>query len=103
MIIFTTKDFRTWTGTVYPIEAFKESGSWETESEAKRKILQALDTIAKWLGNTRTVCKKYYVHPVILDMYTNNQLKKFLQTKENIIAEKFSEAENILMKILEAG
>jgi len=68
---FTTKDFRTWTGTVYTIEALKELGCCETDAEAKKKIMQALDIVAKRLGNTRTVCKKYYVHPVILEMFTN--------------------------------
>jgi DNA topoisomerase-1 len=100
---FTTKDFRTWTGTVYAIEVFKESDNYETESERKKKIIEALDSVAKRLGNTRTVCKKYYVHPVILDMYASAQLEKFFKVKENDAVEKFSEAENILMKILEAA
>jgi DNA topoisomerase-1 len=100
---FTTKDFRTWTGTVYAIEVFKESDNYETENERKKKIIEALDSVAKRLGNTRTVCKKYYVHPVILDMYASAQLEKFFKVKENDAVEKFSEAENILMKILEAA
>jgi len=98
---FTTKDFRTWTGTVYAIEAFKELGGCETETEAKKKIVQVLDIVAKRLGNTRAVCKKYYVHPSILDMYVSKQLENFFQSKENNKEEKFSEAENILIKILE--
>jgi DNA topoisomerase-1 len=98
---FTTKDFRTWTGSVYAIEAFKESGNHDTETEIKKNIVQVLDIVAKRLGNTRTVCKKYYIHPAILDMYANKNLEKFFQTKENDIDKKFSEAERILMKILE--
>jgi DNA topoisomerase-1 len=100
---FTTKDFRTWMGTVYAIEIFNQLGFFEVESEAKKKIVQALDMIAKRLGNTRAVCKKYYVHPVILDLYQNNQLKKFLETAKDKAEEKFSDAEDILMKILETA
>ena len=99
---FTTKDFRTWTGTVYTIEALKELGCCETDAEAKKKIMQALDIVAKRLGNTRTVCKKYYVHPVILEMFTNKQLDALFQNEKDKNFEKLSEAENILMKILES-
>jgi DNA topoisomerase-1 len=90
-------------GTVYAIEIFNQLGFFEVESEAKKKIVQALDMIAKRLGNTRAVCKKYYVHPVILDLYQNNQLKKFLETAKDKAEEKFSDAEDILMKILETA
>ena len=99
---FTTKDFRTWTGSVHAIEAFRESTS-NTESDIKKTMVQVLDVVAKRLGNTRAVCKKYYIHPAILDMYANNELQKFLQHKDSNNAEKFSEAEAILMKILEAA
>jgi len=100
---FTTKDFRTWTGTVYAIEALKELGCCETEAEAKKKILDALDIVARRLGNTRTVCKKYYVHPVILDMFVNKQLERYLQPGESKNGERLSDAENILLKILDAA
>jgi DNA topoisomerase-1 len=97
---FTTKDFRTWMGSVYAIEAFQELGFCETETETKKNIVQAFDMVAKRLGNTRTVCKKYYVHPVIPDLYVNKQLEKFWEMKEGN-QENFSKAEWILMKILE--
>jgi DNA topoisomerase-1 len=99
---FTTKDFRTWTGTVQAITVLKELGCCETETEAKKKIVEALDIVAKRLGNTRTVCRKYYVHPVILDMYCNGQLEKYFQEPVTI-DEKLSEEEGILMKILQAA
>ncbi|UAY51085.1 DNA topoisomerase IB [Ferruginibacter albus] len=75
---FTAKDFRTWAGTVQTFMAFKELGNFETAGEAKKKIVEALDIVAKHLGNTRTVCKKYYVHPVLLDLYENNKLDKYI-------------------------
>ena len=75
----------------------------KTETEAKKKVPEALDIVAKRLGNTRTVCKKYYVHPVIVDMFISKKLEEFLQTGESKNDERLSEAENILMKILDAG
>jgi len=100
---FTTKDFRTWTGSVYAIEVFKKLGCCETETDTKKKIVEALDAVARQLGNTRAVCKKYYVHPAIQDMYANKRLEKLFQIKEDNINNQFSEAEYILMKILEAA
>jgi DNA topoisomerase-1 len=100
---FTAKDFRTWTGSVYAIEAFKELGCCETEMEKKKRIVQALDIVAKRLGNTRAVCKKYYVHPVIETLYSNEQLETFFQITKSGNRDQFSEAEYILMKILEGS
>jgi DNA topoisomerase-1 len=97
---FTAKDFRTWTGSVQAIEVFRELGCCDNDAEAKKKIVQALDIVARRLGNTRAVCKKYYVHPTIQDMYLNKQLENFFQLKKTN-ADQFSEAELILLKILE--
>lgn len=75
---FTAKDFRTWSGTVHALIAFKEMGCCDTISGTKRNIVAALDAVAMHLGNTRTVCKKYYVHPAIIDMYENQALHPYL-------------------------
>ncbi|HUZ60231.1 MAG TPA: hypothetical protein VMU83_15780 [Hanamia sp.] len=74
---FTAKDFRTWSGTVLAFIALKEAGCCETEADTKRNIIEALDKVSKLLGNTRTVCKNYYVHPQILSLYQNNNLEKY--------------------------
>jgi len=99
---FTTKDFRTWMGTVYAIEAFKDVGCWQTEGEKKEKIVKALDIVAMRLGNTRTVCKKYYIHQAIPDLYAKKELEKFFVADKTANKwENFSEAECILMEILQ--
>jgi DNA topoisomerase-1 len=98
---FTTKDFRTWMGSVYAIEEFKELGCCDTETETKQKIVQVLDKVAKRLGNTRTVCKRYYVHPILPVLYSDKSLEKFFESGKEMVEKKFSEAENILMMILE--
>jgi len=100
---FTSKDFRTWMGTVYTIEAFKELGCCETEAEAKTKIALVIDSVARRLGNTRAVCKKYYIHPAIPAMYADKTLEKFLKSGSRSKEKTFSEAERILIAILEAG
>jgi len=79
---FSTKDFRTWAGTLEAFIAFKEKGIPETVSEQKKITVEVLDIVSKHLGNTRTVCKKYYVHPAILTLYENKSLKNYFDTAE---------------------
>jgi DNA topoisomerase I len=65
----TAKDFRTWGGTMHAALALRAVGPAASRREADRNILAALDVVCKRLGNTRTVCRKYYVHPALLDAY----------------------------------
>jgi DNA topoisomerase-1 len=73
-------------------------------TESKKKIVEALDEVSKKLGNTRTVCKKYYVHPGLLKLYEENSLKQYLDKLDEIenpeIAGEHTGSEQILMKIL---
>lgn len=104
---FTAKDFRTWSGTVQAILAFKDLGFFDTETETKKKIVEALDKVAQHLGNTRTVCKKYYVHPLIISLYESQNLKNYLTDLEKIEVNDnkadLTAEEKVLMKILEAA
>lgn len=102
---FTAKDFRTWAGTVNAFLAFKELGLAETDTETKKKIVEALDCVAKHLGNTRTVCKKYYVHPLIISLYENKSIQKYMDELDTIEIDDnkadLTKEEKIIMKILE--
>ena len=81
---FTTKDFRTWAGSLNILWAFKSIGDAMNDTECKKKIVEALDHVSSKLGNTRTVCKKYYVHPGLISLYEENTLKKYLDTLDEI-------------------
>lgn len=65
----TAKDFRTWGGTMVAAVALRTMGPATSRSETDRNILRALDAVAERLGNTRAVCRKYYVHPALLSAY----------------------------------
>ena len=65
----TAKDFRTWGGTMLAATTLRSLGTAATEKEAKANLIRAVDLVAKYLGNTRAVCRKYYVHPVIIESY----------------------------------
>ena len=101
---FSAKDFRTWAGTLDILRAFKTIGQAGSESDCKKNILAALDEVSHKLGNTRTVCKKYYVHPGIIKLYEEQNLDKYLKELDKI--EKpddlsgLTSEERVLMKIL---
>lgn len=100
---FTAKDFRTWSGSVLALEAFGEAEVCETISGIKKNIVAVLDKVASHLGNTRTVCKKYYVHPLLIALYENKRLHTYLREtipvgKKN---EVLSDGEKLLLRILE--
>jgi DNA topoisomerase-1 len=65
----TAKDFRTWAGTMLAAQALRDIGSFATQKEANANVVRAIDEVAKRLGNTRAVCRKYYVHPVVIEAY----------------------------------
>lgn len=76
---FTAKDFRTWAGTVQALLAFREIGPCDTATGTKKNIVSMLDRVAEHLGNTRTVCKKYYVHPAIIQLYESSSLHRYFE------------------------
>jgi DNA topoisomerase-1 len=65
----TAKDFRTWAGTMLVAEALRAIGPAATRREAEKNIVSSVDLTAKRLGNTRSVCRKYYIHPALLAAY----------------------------------
>lgn len=101
---FTAKDFRTWAGSVSALYAFKEAGEFNTVSECKKKIVSVLDEVAINLGNTRTVCKKYYVHPTVIKSYEEGTIFKYisrLDEDKDVNAGELNTAEKALLEILE--
>jgi len=65
----TAKDFRTWAGTMLAAKELCAMGPAKTRRDAERNIARAIDAVAKRLGNTRAVCRKYYVHPGLVVAY----------------------------------
>lgn len=96
---FTTKDFRTWSASVCALHHFLNSGSLDNETARKKKTVEVLDLVSEQLGNTRTICKKYYVHPQILSLYESSQLEKYIKNIPPSDAWLNSE-EKLLLRIL---
>lgn len=72
--VVTAKVFRTWTGTVQAAVALRRFKRAKSKAEARRNIGLAIEQVAHQLGNTPTICKNCYVHPVVLDAYTQGAL-----------------------------
>ena len=100
---FTAKDFRTWCGTVAALSAIMENGL-SADLDSKKKVIVVLDKVSGQLGNSRTVCKKYYIHPSLLEMYEGGKLEKWLAKKEigSPGETSLSTVEKTLMNILES-
>jgi DNA topoisomerase-1 len=100
---FTAKDFRTWCGTVTALTTIIEN-EFDEDMGSKKKTIAVLDKVAALLGNTRTVCKKYYVHPSLLELFETNKLDKWLTKKNNDDGPNngLLPTEKILIRILES-
>jgi DNA topoisomerase-1 len=78
---FTAKDFRTWAGTVLASLALQEFESFDSQAQAKKNVLRAIESVAERLGNTPTVCRKCYIHPAVLDSYLEGTMLETLQQR----------------------
>ncbi|MEW5860182.1 MAG: DNA topoisomerase IB, partial [Cyanobacteriota bacterium] len=76
---FTAKDFRTWAGTVLAARELKEMEPYESQTQAKKNISQAIKAVAKELGNKPATSRKYYVHPAVIDAYLEGTLGETLE------------------------
>lgn len=83
---FTAKDFRTWAGTVLATITLQEMGSFDKEAEGKRNVVAAVERVAERLGNTKSVCRKSYIHPEVLNAYLEGALLESLiaRTEEEL-------------------
>jgi DNA topoisomerase-1 len=79
---FTAKDFRTWAGTLLAARELHAAGPCPNPSAGKRTIVGALKTVARQLGNRPATCRKYYVHPAVLDAYSTGFLFPVMQEGE---------------------
>jgi DNA topoisomerase I len=80
---FTAKDFRTWGGTCLAASLLLEKCASGSDPEVKQEIKSVLVDVVKdvacKLGNKPTTCKKYYIHPAIIDCYSAGNLRELAQ------------------------
>ncbi len=98
---FTSKDFRTWAGTVLAAELLRDMAPFRSDAEAKRNIVRAVESVARRLGNTKAVCRKCYIHPVILDAYVEGALVKSAPPRARRSPGALSESEAAVLSLLQ--
>lgn len=76
---FTAKDFRTWGGTVLMVECLEQLLDENPEIEKEKSVKEAAKRVAQELGNTPTVCSKYYIHPEVVNLFKQDKLIDYLR------------------------
>ena len=76
---FTSKDFRTWAGTLLCARALRGLEPPASDAAAKRDVAQAVETVARRLGNGKAVCRKCYIHPAIIDSFLEGRLREAMR------------------------
>lgn len=101
---FTAKDIRTWAGSLNLLRSLCAMGAAMSVSECQRNVVQALNEVSSKLGNTRAVCRKYYVHPGLIRLYEENGLAEYIKALDKIEEPDFradlTSDEKLLMRIL---
>lgn len=71
---FSSKHFRTWGGTVRAAAVLANTPRPESTRAAAVALNEAIDQVAGWLGNTRSVCRKCYIHPLVIEAWDEGRL-----------------------------
>ena len=61
------------------LSALLEVGSFESEREANKAVVEAVKHVAGQLGNRPAICRKYYVHPVVIQSFLEGTLRDTLE------------------------
>jgi DNA topoisomerase-1 len=71
---YTAKDFRTWGGTMLAALALRGQARPMNQTRAKSNVVNAVKAVAEKLGNTPSICRKCYVHPIVITSYLDGTL-----------------------------
>lgn len=107
---FTAKDLRTWGGTCKAIELIMAQGAGTDlkETQWKRRHLDVIKQTAKYLRNTVSVCRKYYIHPLVLEadrggvlplLWASSRAGKYLDRYEKLLMQLLAETKKIRTQI----
>jgi DNA topoisomerase-1 len=99
---FTAKDLRCWSGTIHAFCKFLELEKPENPSQSNKKIIEVLDYVAAQLGNTRTVCKKYYVHPTVIASFEKGSLWQYHPKPSSKIKKHLKAEEMALLRLFKS-
>ena len=108
---FTSKDFRTWAGTLLMAVALAEAGPQTEEQLTTAEVVRAVKGVAERLGNTPAICRESYIHPAVIKAYekgrTIGNFRKQLEskrdaTKRKVEKELLSDDEKATLRLLQS-
>jgi DNA topoisomerase-1 len=76
---FSSKDFRTWAGTLLCARALRSFDPPASATAGRRNVTKAIASVAEQLRNTVAVCRKCYVHPTVIDAYLSGRLERAMR------------------------
>ncbi len=97
---FSAKDFRTWAASKIFLETLFEMEKPENKTQIKQNLIDACDIAAESLGNTRSVCRSYYVHPALIAKYENGTIYNYLKENKKKKTSGLEPIEDVLMEII---
>jgi DNA topoisomerase-1 len=99
---FTAKDFRTWAGGILFFNSLLEMEPTKEDRTRKKNILKSYDATAKALGNTRNVCRKSYVHPLLPLAYKEGELQRYFEKalQPSTDTKNFSPSEHAVLELI---
>ena len=98
---FTAKDLRTWGGTCKALELITQLKCIEykvSETHWKRRHLEVIKETAQHLRNTVSVCRKYYIHPLIFEADKSGKIHKLWKVVKK--RPSFERHEVLLLKLI---
>ena len=81
---FTSKDFRTWAGTLLCLGALRRLPAAESAASGRREIARVVQAVAHELRNTPAVCRKCYIHPAVIESYLDGRLSRAARERSDI-------------------
>ena len=96
---FTAKDFRTWAGTLLAVQALAGAKEFTSKTGAKKNVLAAIKVVAEQLRNTPAICRKSYIHPIVLEAYGDGYLAQLCKL-HLASSSRSSRLESLLLRLL---
>jgi DNA topoisomerase-1 len=78
--------------------------AFESQAQAKKNIVQAVESVARRLGNTKAVCRKCYIHPAVFDAYLDGAMMETVARRARTAAraaDRLTEAEAAVLGLLQ--
>ncbi|WP_353182473.1 DNA topoisomerase IB [Parapedobacter lycopersici] len=77
-VAFSSKDYRTWYAGLWTFRLLAGYPEYTDDKTCKTNIIEVLDAVSERLGNTRSVCRQYYVPDNLLAAYEDGTLLPYL-------------------------